>query len=115
LGQYNKVSITAKHYPISKAKNQKFEEMNLEPAKAYGVKGQYGASMQNISDGEDSLHVQHFKVGNKQIGNYNLFIRYNHFTKDDDFLFYSYKLDKDKKQSDEYKVNDDVLSKDTFY
>lgn len=115
LGQYNKVSVTAKHYPISKAKNQKFEEMNLEPAKAYGVKGQYGASMQNISDGEDSLHVQHFKVGNKQIGNYNLFIRYNHFNKDDDFLFYSYKLDKDKKQSDEYKVNDDVLSKDTFY
>lgn len=115
LGQYNKVSVTAKHYPISKAKNQKFDEMELEPTKAYGEKGQYGPSMWNLSDGEDSLHVQHFKVGNKQIGNYNLFIRYNHFSKDDDFKFYSYALDKDKKLSEDYIENDEVLSKDTFY
>nr|DAJ30584.1 MAG TPA: hypothetical protein [Caudoviricetes sp.] len=57
LGQYNKVSVTAKHYPISKAKSQKFDEMELEPTKAYGEKGQYGGSMWNLSDGEDSLHV----------------------------------------------------------
>lgn len=115
LGQYNKVSVTAKHYPISKAKNQKFDEMELEPTKAYGEKGQYGPSMWNLSDGEDSLHVQHFKVGSAQIGNYNLFIRYNHFNKDDDFKFYSYPYDRDNKQSEDYRLNDDTLEKNTFY
>ena len=115
LPSYNKVSLTAKHYPVEK-KIQKYEDMDLEHCSGFGVKGQYGASMWNIESGEDTEHVQHFKVGNKQIGDYNTFIRYNHFSPYEDFTFYSHKKDINGEVSTEQPiVNEEVLSKDFLF
>lgn len=115
LPSYNKVSLTAKHYPVEK-KIQKYEDMELEHCSGYGEKGQYGASMWNISSGEDSEHVQHFKVGNKQIGDFNTFIRYNHFNSYEDFTFYSHKKDiKGEVSEEQPTVNEAVCDKSFLY
>ena len=115
LPSYNKVSLTAKHYPVEK-KIQKYEDMELEHCSGFGEKGQYGASMWNISSGEDSEHVQHFKVGNKQIGDYNTFIRYNHFNSYEDFTFYSHKKDiKGEVSEEQPTVNEAVCDKSFLY
>lgn len=115
LPSYNKVSLTAKHYPVEK-KIQKFEDMELEHCSGYGEKGQYGASMWCIESGEDSEHVQHFKVGNEQIGDYNTFIRYNHFNSYEDFTFYSHKKDiKGEVSEEQPTVNEAVCNKSFLY
>lgn len=115
LPSYNKVSLTAKHYPVEK-KIQKFEDMELEHCSGYGEKGQYGASMWCIESGEDSEHVQHFKVGNEQIGDYNTFIRYNHFNSYEDFTFYSHKKDiKGEISEEQPTVNEAVCNKSFLY
>lgn len=115
LPSYNKVSLTAKHYPVEK-KIQKYEDMELEHCSGYGEKGQYGASMWCIESGEDSEHVQHFKVGNNQIGDFNTFIRYNHFNSYEDFTFYSHKKDiKGKVSEEQPTVNEAVCNKSFLY
>lgn len=115
LPSYNKVSLTAKHYPVEK-KIQKYEDMELEHCSGYGEKGQYGASMWCIESGEDSEHVQHFKVGNNQIGDFNTFIRYNHFNPYEDFTFYSHKKDiKGKVSEEQPTVNEEVCGKSFLY
>lgn len=115
LPSYNKVSLTAKHYPVEK-KIPKFEDMELEPCSGYGVKGQYGASIICDSTGEDSLHLQLFKVFNNSIGAYNVFMRYNHFAPYDDFTFYSHKKDIKGEVSEELPIaNETTLNKDFLY
>lgn len=114
LPSYNKVSLTAKHYPVEK-KIPKFEDMELEPCSGYGVKGQYGPFMFNDSTGEDSLHVQLFKVFNQQIGAYNVFLRYNHFDPYEDFTFYSHPKD-DKEYTTKLPIaNETTLNKDFLF
>lgn len=115
LPSYNKVSLTAKHYTVEK-KIPKFEDMELEPCSGYGVKGQYGASIICDSTGEDSLHVQLFKVFNQQIGAYNVFMRYNHFNPYEDFTFYSHPKDENKDYTTKLPIaNETVLNKDFLY
>lgn len=115
LPSYNKVSLTAKHYPVDK-KIPKFEDMELEPTKAYGVKGQYGASTLCDSTGEDSLHVQLFKVFNQQIRAYNVFLRYNHFEGYEDFTFYSHPKDENKDYTTKLPIaNETVLNKEFIF
>jgi len=115
LPSYNKVSLTAKHYPVEK-KIQKYEDMELEHCSAYGVKGQYGASILCDETGEDSLHVQLFKVFNNQIGAYNVFLRYNHFNPYEDFTFYSHPKDENKEYTTKLPIaNETVLNKDFLY
>ena len=115
LPSYNKVSLTAKHYPVEK-KIPKFEDMELEPTKAYGVKGQYGASTLCDSTGEDSLHVQLFKVFNNQIGAHNVFLRYNHFDPYEDFTFYSHPKDENKEYTTKLPIaNETTLNKDFLF
>ena len=115
LPSYNKVSLTAKHYPVEK-KIPKFEDMELEPTKAYGVKGQYGASTLCDSTGEDSLHVQLFKVFNQQIGAYNVFLRYNHFDPYEDFTFYSHPKDENREYTTKLPIaNETTLNKDFLF
>lgn len=115
LPSYNKVSLTAKHYPVEK-KIPKFEDMELEPCSGYGVKGQYGASILCDSTGEDSLHVQLFKVFNNSIGAYNVFMRYNHFAQYEDFTFYSYNKDENKEFTTKLPIaNETVLNKDFLF
>lgn len=115
LPSYNKVSLTAKHYPVEK-KIPKFEDMELEPCSGYGVKGQYGPSMLNDSTGEDSLHVQLFKVFNQQIGAYNVFLRYNHFDPYEDFTFYSHPKDENKEYTTKLPIaNETTLNKDFLF
>lgn len=115
LPSYNKVSLTAKHYTVEK-KIPKFEDMELEPCSGYGVKGQYGASMLCDSTGEDSLHVQLFKVFNQQIGAYNVFLRYNHFEGYEDFTFYSHPKDENKEYTTKLPIaNETTLNKDFLF
>lgn len=115
LPSYNKVSLTAKHYPVEK-KIPKFEDMELEPCSGYGVKGQYGASILCDSTGEDSLHMQLFKVFNQQIGVYNVFMRYNHFDPYEDFTFFSYNKDENKDYTTKLPIaNETVLNKEFLY
>lgn len=115
LPSYNKVSLTAKHYPVEK-KIPKFEDMELEPCSGYGVKGQYGPSMLNDSTGEDSLHMQLFKVFNQQIGAYNVFLRYNHFEGYEDFTFYSHPKDENKEYTTKLPIaNETTLNKDFLF
>lgn len=115
LPSYNKVSLTAKHYPVEK-KIPKFEDMELEPCSGYGVKGQYGPSMLNDSTGEDSLHVQLFKVFNQAIGACNVFMRYNHFDPYEDFTFYSHPKDENKEYTTKLPIaNETTLNKDFLF
>lgn len=115
LPSYNKVSLTAKHYPVEK-KIPKFEDMGLAPCSGYGVKGQYGASILCDETGEDSLHVQLFKVFNQQIGAYNVFLRYNHFDPYEDFTFYSHPKDENKEYTTKLPIaNETVLNKDFLF
>ena len=115
LPSYNKVSLTAKHYPVEK-KIPKFEDMELEPCSGYGVKGQYGASTLCDSTGEDSLHVQLFKVFNNQIGAHNVFLRYNHFDPYEDFTFYSHPKDENKEYTTKLPIaNETTLNKDFLF
>lgn len=115
LPSYNKVSLTAKHYPVEK-KIPKFEDMELEPCSGYGVKGQYGASTLCDSTGEDSLHVQLFKVFNNQIGAHNVFLRYNHFDPYEDFTFYSHPKDENKEYTPKLPIaNETTLNKDFLF
>lgn len=115
LPSYNKVSLTAKHYPVEK-KIPKFEDMELEPCSGYGVKGQYGPSMLNDSTGEDSLHVQLFKVFNQQIGAHNVFLRYNHFDPYEDFTFYSHPKDENREYTTKLPIaNETTLNKDFLF
>nr|DAY35028.1 MAG TPA: hypothetical protein [Caudoviricetes sp.] len=115
LPSYNKVSLTAKHYPVEK-KIPKFADMELDPCSGYGVKGQYGASIICDETGEDSLHVQLFKVFNNQIGAHNVFLRYNHFDPYEDFTFYSYPKDENKEYTTKLPIsNETVLNKDFLF
>lgn len=115
LPSYNKVSLTAKHYPVEK-KIQKYQDMELEHCSAYGVNGQYGASMFCDSNGADSEHVQLFKVFNQQIGAYNVFMRYNHFNPYEDFTFYSHPKDENKDYTTKLPIaNETVLNKDFLF
>lgn len=115
LPSYNKISLICKHYPVEK-KIPKFEDMELESCSGYGVKGQYGASTFNDSTGEDSLHVQLFKVFNQAISGYNVFMRYNHFAPYDDFTFYSHKKDIKGEVSEELPIaNESTLNKDFLF
>lgn len=116
LPSYNKVSLTAKHYPVEK-KIQKYQDMELEHCSGYGVKGvQYGPSMWCESSGEDSLHIQFFKVVNKQIGAYNVFMRYNHFDPYEDFTFYSHPKDENREYTTKLPIaNETVLNKDFLF
>jgi len=115
LPSYNKVSLTAKHYPVEK-KIPKFEDMGLAPCSGYGVKKQYGASMFCDETGEDSLHVQLFKVFNQQIGAYNVFLRYNHFDPYEDFTFYSHPKDENKEYTTKLPIaNETTLNKDFLF
>ena len=115
LPSYNKVSLTAKHYPVDK-KIPKFEDMELEPCSGYGVKGQYGASILCDETGADSLHVQLFKVFNQQIGAYNVFLRYNHFDPYEDFTFYSHPKDENKEYTTKLPIaNETTLNKDFLF
>lgn len=115
LPSYNKVTLTAKHYPVDK-KIPKFEDMELEPCSGYGVKGQYGASTLCDSTGEDSLHVQLFKVFNNQIGAHNVFLRYNHFDPYEDFTFYSHPKDENKEYTTKLPIaNETTLNKDFLF
>lgn len=115
LPSYNKVSLTAKHYPVEK-KIQKYEDMELEHCSGYGVKKQYGASMFCDETGEDSLHVQLFKVFNQQIGAYNVFLRYNHFDPYEDFTFYSHPKDENREYTTKLPIaNETTLNKDFLF
>ena len=115
LPSYNKVSLTAKHYPVEK-KIPKFEDMELEPCSGYGVKGQYGSSILCDETGADSLHVQLFKVFNNQIGAHNVFLRYNHFDPYEDFTFYSHPKDENKEYTTKLPIaNETVLNKDFLF
>lgn len=115
LPSYNKVTLTAKHYPVDK-KIPKFEDMELEPCSGYGVKGQYGASTLCDSTGEDSLHVQLFKVFNNQIGAHNVFLRYNHFDPYEDFTFYSHPKDENREYTTKLPIaNETTLNKDFLF
>jgi hypothetical protein len=115
LPSYNKVSLTAKHYPVEK-KIPKFEDMGLAPCSGYGVKKQYGASMFCDETGEDSLHVQLFKVFNQQIGAYNVFLRYNHFDPYEDFTFYSHPKDENREYTTKLPIaNETTLNKDFLF
>lgn len=115
LPSYNKVSLTAKHYPVEK-KIQKYQDMELEHCSGYGVNGQYGASMFCDSNGSDSEHVQLFKVFNQQIGAYNVFMRYNHFNPYEDFTFYSHPKDENKDYTTKLPIaNETVLNKDFLF
>lgn len=115
LPSYNKISLTAKHYPVEK-KIPKFEDMELEPCSGYGVKGQYGASILCDETGGDSQHVQLFKVFNQQIGAYNVFLRYNHFEGYEDFTFYSHPKDENKDYTTKLPIaNETVLNKEFIY
>lgn len=115
LPSYNKVSLTAKHYPVEK-KIQKYEDMELEHCSGYGERGQYGASIICDSNGADSEHVQLFKVFNQQIGAYNVFMRYNHFNPYEDFTFYSYNKDENKDYTTKLPIaNETVLNKDFLF
>ena len=115
LPSYNKVSLTAKHYPVDK-KIPKFEDMELEHCSGYGVKGQYGASTLCDSTGEDSLHVQLFKVFNNQIGAHNVFLRYNHFDPYEDFTFYSHPKDENREYTTKLPIaNETTLNKDFLF
>ena len=115
LPSYNKVSLTAKHYPVEK-KIPKFEDMELEPCSGYGVKGQYGASTLCDSTGEDSLHVQLFKVFNNQIGAHNVFLRYNHFDPYEQFTFHSHPRDENREYTTKLPIaNETTLNKDFLF
>lgn len=115
LLSYNKVSLTAKHYPVEK-KIQKYQDMELEHCSAYGVNGQYGASIICDSNGTDSEHVQLFKVFNQQIGAYNVFMRYNHFNPYEDFTFFSHPKDENKDYTTKLPIaNETVLNKDFLF
>ena len=115
LPSYNKVSLTAKHYPVEK-KIQKYEDMELEHCSGYGERGQYGPSMICDSNGADSEHVQHFQVHNQQIGAYNVFMRYNHFNPYEDFTFYSHPKDENKDYTTKLPIaNETVLNKEFLY
>ena len=115
LPSYNKVSLTAKHYPVEK-KIQKYEDMELEHCSGYGERGQYGPSMICDSNGADSEHVQHFQVYNQQIGAFNVFMRYNHFNPYEDFTFFSHKKDSNGKVTEELPIaNETVLNKEFLY
>lgn len=115
LPSYNKVSLTAKHFPVEK-KIQKYEDMELEHCSGYGERGQYGPSMICDSNGADSEHVQHFQVYNQQIGAFNVFMRYNHFNPYEDFTFYSHKKDSNGKVTEELPIaNETVLNKDFLF
>lgn len=112
LPSYNKITLTAKHYPVEK-KIQKYEDMELEHCSGYGERGQYGPSMICDSNGADSEHVQLFKVFNQQIGAYNVFMRYNHFNPYEDFTFYSYSKDENKDYTTKLPIaNEETLSKE---
>lgn len=115
LPSYNKVSLTAKHYPVEK-KIQKYEDMELEHCSGYGVQGQYGPSMICDSNGADSEHVQLFKVFNQQIGAFNVFMRYNHFNPYEDFTFYSHPKDENKDYTTKRPIaNETALNKDFLF
>ena len=115
LPSYNKVSLTAKHYPVEK-KIQKYQDMELEHCSGYGVQDQYGPSMICDSNGADSEHVQLFKVFNQQIGAYNVFMRYNHFNPYEDFTFYSHPKDENKDYTTKLPIaNETVLNKDFLF
>lgn len=115
LPSYNKVSLTAKHYPVEK-KIQKYEDMELEHCSGYGVQDQYGPSMICDSNGADSEHVQLFKVFNQQIGAYNVFMRYNHFNPYEDFTFYSHPKDENKDYTTKLPIaNETTLNKDFLF
>lgn len=115
LPSYNKVSLTAKYYPVEK-KIQKYQDMELEPCSGYGVVSNYGASIICDSTGEDSLHVQLFKVFNQQIGAFNVFMRYNHFNPYEDFTFYSHPKDENKDYTTKLPIaNETVLNKEFLY
>lgn len=115
LPSFNKISLTAKHYPVEK-KIPKFEDMGLAPCSGYGVKKQYGASMFCDETGEDSLHVQLFKVFNQQIGAYNVFLRYNHFDPYEDFTFYSHPKDENREYTTKLPIaNETTLNKDFLF
>ena len=111
LPSFNKISLTAKHYPVEK-KIPKFADMELEPCSGYGVVSNYGASIICDSTGADSEHVQLFKVFNQQIGAYNVFMRYNHFNPYEDFTFFSHPKDYTTKLPI---TNENVLSKDFLF
>lgn len=115
LPSYNKVSLTAKHFPIEK-KIQKYEDMELEHCSGYGERGQYGPSMICDSNGADSEHVQHFQVFNQQIGAFNVFMRYNHFNPYEDFTFYSHPKDENGNFTTKLPIaNETVLNKDFLF
>lgn len=115
LPSYNKVSLTAKHYPVEK-KIQKYEDMELEHCSGYGERGQYGPSMICDSNGADSEHVQYFQVFNQQIGAFNVFMRYNHFNPYEDFTFYSHPKDENKDYTTKLPIaNETVLNKEFLY
>lgn len=115
LPSYNKVSLTAKHYPVEK-KIQKYQDMELEHCSGYGVNGQYGASMFCDSNGTDSEHVQLFKVFNNQIGAYNVFMRYNHFNPYEDFTFFSHPRNENKEYTSKLPIaNEETLNKEFLY
>lgn len=115
LPSYNKVSLTAKHYPVEK-KIQKYDDMEMEHCSGYGERGQYGLSMSCVSNGVDSEHVQYFQVYNQQIGAFNVFMRYNHFNPYEDFTFYSHKKDSNGKVTEELPIaNETVLNKEFLY
>ena len=115
LPSYNKVSLTAKHYPVEK-KIQKYEDMELEHCSGYGERGQYGPSMICDSNGADSEHVQHFQVYNQQIGAFNVFMRYNHFNPYEDFTFFSHPKDENGNFNTKLPIaNETVLNKDFLY
>lgn len=115
LPSFNKISLTAKHFPIEK-KIQKYQDMELEHCSAYGVNGQYGASMFCDSNGTDSEHVQLFKVFNQQIGAYNVFMRYNHFNPYEYFTFFSHQKDENKDHISKLPIaNEEALNKDFLF
>lgn len=115
LPSYNKVSLTAKHYPVEK-KIQKYEDMELEHCSGYGERGQYGPSMICDSNGADSEHVQYFQVFNQQIGAFNVFMRYNHFNPYEDFTFYSHPKDENKDYTTKLPIaNETTLNKDFLF
>lgn len=115
LPSYNKVSLTAKHYPVEN-KIQKYDDMELEHCSGYGERGQYGPSMICDSNGADSEHVQHFQIYNQQIGAFNVFMRYNHFNPYEDFTFYSHQKDENKDYTTKLPIaNETVLNKDFLF
>ena len=115
LPSFNKISLTAKHYPVEK-KIPKFADMELDPCSGYGERGQYGASILCDETGEDSLHVQLFKVYNQQIGAFNVFMRYNHFNPYEDFTFFSHPKDENGNFNTKLPIaNETVLNKDFLF